>query len=101
MTWPIVEGTSLLFLRSNRGKRSITPRPAHRRGRRCLPHLVKDADVVVEAMRRWPRRRGLGYEDLKAINPRIVFIMTISGYGMTGPYKDYPATDRLRRGPAS
>ena len=35
-------------------------------------------------------KRGLGYEDLKAINPKIVFC-TISGYGMTGPYKDMPS----------
>ena len=36
------------------------------------------------------RRYGLGFEDLKKINPAIVF-MTISGYGMTGPYKDMPS----------
>ena len=35
-------------------------------------------------------RRGVGYDDLRAINPKIVFC-TISGYGMTGPYRDYPS----------
>ena len=35
-------------------------------------------------------RRGVGYEDLRSINPKIVFC-TISGYGMTGPYRDYPS----------
>ena len=35
-------------------------------------------------------KRGVGYDDLKAINPKLVFV-TISGYGMTGPYKDMPS----------
>jgi len=53
--------------------------------------LVRGADVVVEAMRPGSlERRGLGYERLCEINPRIVFC-NISGYGMTGPYKDLPA----------
>ncbi|HMQ28067.1 MAG TPA: CoA transferase, partial [Acidimicrobiales bacterium] len=91
MTWPIVEGTSLLFLHANRGKRSITLDLRTEEGAQVFRDLVKDADVVVEAMRPGGlARRGLGFEDLKAVNPRIVF-MTISGYGMTGPYKDYPS----------
>ncbi|MCP5065670.1 MAG: CoA transferase, partial [bacterium] len=53
--------------------------------------LAKDADVVVEAMRPGALARlGLGYDDLKAINPKIVFC-NISGYGMTGPYQSLPA----------
>ena len=91
MTWPIVEGTSLLFLHANRGKRSITLDLRTEEGADIFRDLVRDADVVVEAMRPGGlARRGLGYDDLKAVNPRIVF-MTISGYGMTGPYKDYPS----------
>ena len=53
--------------------------------------LVKGADAVVEAMRPGSlARRGLGYEDLSAVNPRIVFC-NISGYGMTGPYQTLPS----------
>ena len=53
--------------------------------------LVKDADVVVEAMRPGALAKlGLGYEELSRINPRIVFA-TLSGYGATGPYKDMPS----------
>jgi crotonobetainyl-CoA:carnitine CoA-transferase CaiB-like acyl-CoA transferase len=53
--------------------------------------LVRDADVVVEAMRPGSlERRGLGYEVLCEINPRIVFC-NISGYGMSGPYRDLPS----------
>ena len=53
--------------------------------------LARNADAVVEAMRPGAlERRGLGYEQLKEVNPKIVFA-TISGYGMTGPYKDMPS----------
>ena len=53
--------------------------------------LVRDADVVIEAMRPGGlAKRGLGYANLKEINPRLVWC-TISGYGMTGPYKDMPS----------
>ena len=53
--------------------------------------LVRGADVVIEAMRPGGlERRGLGYDRLREVNPRIVFC-TISGYGMTGPYKDMPS----------
>jgi crotonobetainyl-CoA:carnitine CoA-transferase CaiB-like acyl-CoA transferase len=52
---------------------------------------VRDADAVVEAMRPGAlARMGLGYEDLEQINPGITFV-SISGYGMTGPYKDMPS----------
>lgn len=91
MTWPIIEGTSLLFLHANRGKRSIVLDIRTPEGVQTFKDLVADADVVVEAMRPGAlARRGLGFEDLKAINPKIVF-MTISGYGMTGPYRNLPS----------
>jgi len=91
MTWPIIEGTSLLHLHVNRGKKSITLDLRKPEGVEIYKELAKDADVVIEAMRPGAlARRGLGYEDLKNINPRIVFA-NISGYGMTGPYKDMPS----------
>jgi crotonobetainyl-CoA:carnitine CoA-transferase CaiB-like acyl-CoA transferase len=91
MTWPIVEGVSLMHLHINRGKRSITLDLRTEEGAEIFKELCKDADAVVEAMRPGGlARRGLGYEDLKAINPKIVFC-SISGYGMTGPYKDMPS----------
>ena len=91
MTWPIVEGTSLMHLHLNRGKRSIVLDLRSEGGADAFRDLVRDADVVVEAMRPGGlTRRGLGYDQLKAINPRLVFI-TISGYGMTGPYAEMPS----------
>ncbi|MFZ6004728.1 MAG: CaiB/BaiF CoA transferase family protein [Actinomycetota bacterium] len=91
MTWPIVEGTSLMHLHISRGKRSITIDLRTEAGREVFLELVKGADAVIEAMRPGGLdRRGVGYEACRAVNPSIVFC-TISGYGMTGPYKDMPS----------
>jgi crotonobetainyl-CoA:carnitine CoA-transferase CaiB-like acyl-CoA transferase len=91
MTWPIIEGTSLLHLHVNRGKKSITLDLRKPEGVQVYLDLARDADAVIEAMRPGSlAKRGLGYEQLKALNPRIVFC-NISGYGMTGPYKDMPS----------
>ena len=91
MTWPIVEGTSLMHLHISRGKRSITIDLRTEEGRRVFLDLVAGADAVVEAMRPGGLdRRGVGYDACREVNPRIVFC-TISGYGMTGPYQDLPS----------
>jgi crotonobetainyl-CoA:carnitine CoA-transferase CaiB-like acyl-CoA transferase len=91
MTWPIIEGTSLMHLHVNRGKRSITLDLRRDEAKDVFRGLAERADAVVEAMRPGALARlGIGYEQLRELNPKIVFI-TISGYGMTGPYKDYPS----------
>jgi crotonobetainyl-CoA:carnitine CoA-transferase CaiB-like acyl-CoA transferase len=91
MTWPIVEGVSLLFLHISRGKKSIVLDLRTESGKATFLELVKDADAVVEAMRPGGlERRGLGFEALRKVNPKIVFC-TISGYGATGPYRDMPS----------
>ena len=91
MTWPIVEGESLLHLHIHRGKRSVTLDLRNPAAVDVYIDLVRNADAVVEAMRPGAlERRGLGYERLKEVNPKIVFC-TLSGYGMTGPYRDLPA----------
>ena len=74
MTWPIVEGVSLMHLHVNRGKRSIAIDLKTVDGIAVIEALVATSDVVVEAMRPGGlARRGLGYERLKEINPKIVF----------------------------
>src|SRR6202050_5539231 len=91
MTWPILEGVSLTHLHINRGKRSIVMDLRNDEDVAIFRELATTADVVVEAMRHGGlARRGVGYEDLRLINPGIVFC-TISGYGMTGPYQNLPA----------
>jgi len=91
MTWPIVEGDSLLHLHIHRNKRSITLDLRTPEAVDVYLDLVRGADAVVEAMRPGAlEKRGLGFDRLREVNPRIVFC-TISGYGMTGPYRDLPA----------
>ena len=91
MTWPIVEGDSLLHLHIHRGKRSLVLDLRQPEAIEVYRDLVRGADAVVEAMRPGSlAKRGLGFDDLCQVNPRIVFC-TISGYGMTGPYHDMPS----------
>lgn len=91
MTWPIVNGTSLLHLHTHRGKRSVALDLKADEGVDIYRKLVSEADVVVEAMRPGSLDKlGLGYDDLRKINPGIVFC-TLSGYGASGPYKDMPS----------
>jgi crotonobetainyl-CoA:carnitine CoA-transferase CaiB-like acyl-CoA transferase len=91
MTWPIVDGVSLMHLHVNRGKRSVTLDLRSDEGKRVFRDLAATADVVVEAMRPGALERlGIGPTTLRPDNPRLIFA-SISGYGATGPYKDYPS----------
>ena len=91
MTWPIIEGVSLLHLHIHRGKQSITLDLKTREGVELFKELAKKSDVVIEAMRPGSlAARGLGYAELAALEPKLVFC-NISGYGATGPYRDLPA----------
>lgn len=91
MTWPMIGDVSLLHLHTHRGKRSVTLDLKTEGGKAIYRELVGTADAVVEAMRPGTLARlGLGYEDLKALNPKIVFA-TLSGYGATGPYRHMPS----------
>jgi crotonobetainyl-CoA:carnitine CoA-transferase CaiB-like acyl-CoA transferase len=97
MTWPIVRSqdgeseSSLLSLHVNRGKRSIVLDLRVPEAVEVYLDLVRNADVVIEAMRPGAlARRGLGFEALTSANPAIVFC-SISGYGATGPYRDMPS----------
>ncbi|MHB8431714.1 MAG: CaiB/BaiF CoA transferase family protein, partial [Acidimicrobiales bacterium] len=91
MTWPIIDGVSLMHLHINRGKRSVVLDLRDEEHLAVFKALAATADVVVEAMRPGGLdRRGAGYEVLRAANPALVFC-TISGYGTSGPYRDLPA----------
>ena len=91
MTWPIVDGTSLLHLHTHRGKRSIALDLKTDDGLGIYRDLVREADVVVEAMRPGSLARlGIGFDDLVAVNPQLVFC-SVSGDGATGPYRDMPS----------
>ena len=70
MTWPIIEGTSLLHLHVNRGKQSLVLDLKVPEAIAVFEELVRDADVVIEAMRPgFLDKRGLGYERLQGAQP--------------------------------
>ncbi len=91
MTWPLMEGTSLLHLHVNRGKQSLVLNLKQPEAIAVFEELVRASDVVIEAMRPgFLDKMGLGYDRLKELNPKIV-MCTISGYGATGPYQNLPS----------
>ncbi|ADP18306.1 CoA-transferase family III family protein 42 [Achromobacter xylosoxidans A8] len=84
------EGNSLWWTVQARNKQSIALNLKDARAREIARKLALDADVVVENYRpgvleKW----GLGYEQLRAINPALIMVR-LSGYGQTGPMKDQP-----------
>lgn len=81
-------GVSMLHVRWNRGKRSIAIDLRHPEGAAVFRSLVGASEVVIEGLRAGAlARRGLGYDELAAVNPAIVFA-SLSGFGQTGPYRD-------------
>ncbi|MEA2639384.1 MAG: hypothetical protein QOF51_778 [Chloroflexota bacterium] len=89
--WRMVhEGTSLWWYAQARNKRSITLDLRHPKGQELARRLAARADVLVENFRPGTLERwGLGWEELHALNPRLVMVR-ISGYGQTGPSRDKP-----------
>ncbi len=86
---------SLGFLNMNRNKRSVTLDLKSEAGKQVLLRMVKDADILVENYRPGAlRRMGLGYDDLKVINPRLIYT-SISGFGQSGPWADRPGFDLM------
>ncbi len=82
----------------HRNKRSLCIDLKHPQGIKLLRSLVTHADVVVENFRAEVKTRlGLDYEQLKAINPRII-LASISGFGQDGPYRDRPGVDQVVQG---
>jgi crotonobetainyl-CoA:carnitine CoA-transferase CaiB-like acyl-CoA transferase len=90
-----IGGVSAFFMLANRNLRSVTLNLKSPRGVDVARRLVETADVIVENYRPGVMERlGLGYEDVRNINPRIIYA-TGSGYGSDGPYRHLPAQDLL------
>jgi crotonobetainyl-CoA:carnitine CoA-transferase CaiB-like acyl-CoA transferase len=86
-------GMSSFVLNQNRGKRSIAVDLQHEAGRAVALDLMARADVVVQNFRPGVMENlGLGYDDVCARNPGVVYV-SISGFGPDGPYADRPALD--------
>ncbi|HEV7617678.1 MAG TPA: CoA transferase [Burkholderiaceae bacterium] len=89
-------GTS--FVAVNGGKQSITLNLKHDEGKEIFLRMVRDADVVLENFRPGVMARlGLGYEELAAINPALIYC-AISGFGQDGPMAARPAYDQIIQG---
>ena len=92
---PFVNGESAYFLSVNRNKESVTIDFKNPDGRRVLNALIEHSDVLVENFRPGTLERlGLGYTDVHACNPRLVYV-SISGFGQTGPRRQEPGYDAV------
>jgi crotonobetainyl-CoA:carnitine CoA-transferase CaiB-like acyl-CoA transferase len=90
---PFDQGHSTYFLGINRGKKSIVIDLKTEAGVALARDLAAKSDILVENYRPGVMDRlGLGYETLSGINPRLIYC-AISGFGMTGPLRDYPSFD--------
>ncbi|MBN9263940.1 MAG: CoA transferase, partial [Hyphomicrobium sp.] len=89
---------SAYFMCANRGKKSITIDVSKPAGQAIVRDLAKNADVFLENYKTGDLARyGLGYEDLKKINPQIIYC-SITGFGQTGPYREKPGYDFMVQG---
>jgi formyl-CoA transferase len=92
------DGEASYFFSVNRGKRSITIDLKHPRGRGLVTDLVRRGDVLVENFKPGTMDDlGLGWETLRAVNPRLVYC-SISGFGATGPYRERAGYDAILQG---
>lgn len=95
---PHVNGESAPFMTFNRNKRSVTLDLKAQEGRDVALRLAARADVVIENWRPGTAARlGLGFEQLRALNARVVYC-SISGFGQTGPYAPRGGFDRIAQG---
>ena len=86
---------SAMFSTANRGKKSVALDLGHPDGVAALKALVADADVLVQNFRPGAvDRMGIGYDDLIAVNPRLIYV-SISGFGPDGPYSNWRVYDPI------
>lgn len=90
---PFMNGKSLYVSTFNRNKKGMTIQTRSPEGLELLKELIRKSDVVIENYRPGTiKKMGISYEDLRAINPRII-LASISGFGQTGPDALRPAFD--------
>ena len=89
---------SAFFTSANRGKKSVTVNIAHPAGQSIVRELARISDVLIENYKFGDLARyGLGYEQLKALNPRLIYC-SITGFGQTGPLRAQPGYDFMIQG---
>jgi crotonobetainyl-CoA:carnitine CoA-transferase CaiB-like acyl-CoA transferase len=90
-----LNGVSSFFLSTHRNQRSLALDLKHPEAQAIARRLVEGADVLVQNFRPGVMTRlGLGYEDARVLNPRLVYV-SASGYGEASPYRDRPGQDLL------
>ena len=95
---PFVAGESAYFMSINRNKKSITLDMKGSKAIEIIMKLIRQSDVLVENFRPGAMERlGLAYEQVKAVNPRMVYC-GISGFGQNGPYRLLPGFDQVLQG---
>ncbi|MCL0030845.1 CoA transferase [Dehalococcoidia bacterium] len=95
---PFINSESAAFLAINRNKRSLVLDFKQENGVAIMKKMVKDADVIIENYRTGAMdQNGLGYEELKKINPKLIYC-SISGFGRTGPYAKRGGFDLVAQG---
>jgi glutaryl-CoA transferase len=89
---------SAYFTSANRGKKSVTVNLQAPEGQALVRELAAKSDVLLENYKFGDLHRyGLGYEDLGAFNPRLIYC-SVTGFGQTGPYKERPGYDFMIQG---
>ena len=89
---------SAYFASANRGKKSITVNLSKPEGQQLVRDLAAQCDVLLENYKYGDLDRyGLGWNDLKKINPRLIYC-SVTGFGQTGPYRERPGYDFMIQG---
>jgi crotonobetainyl-CoA:carnitine CoA-transferase CaiB-like acyl-CoA transferase len=89
---------SAYFTSANRGKKSITLNISKPEGQDLVRELARVSDVLIENYKYGDLARyGLAYEDLKQVNPRLIYC-SVTGFGQTGPYREHPGYDFMIQG---
>jgi len=95
---PYINGESSYFMSLNRGKKSITLNLKEEEAREIFYKIAEKSDVVLENFRPGVTKRlGVDYETIKRLNPRIIYC-SISSFGQTGPYNQWPGYDLIIQG---
>jgi crotonobetainyl-CoA:carnitine CoA-transferase CaiB-like acyl-CoA transferase len=95
---PDIKGEPAAYMMMNRNKRGIVLDLKKPAGREALKRLIKTADALIENYRHDTLDKlGLGHEDLKAINPGLIYC-ALSGFGRTGPYATQGGYDLIAQG---
>lgn len=92
---PFLNDLGTMFVSYNKNKKSVEMNLAAPEGKAVIYEMAKKADVVIENFKSGSiDRLGLGYEKLKELNPKLVFI-SLSGFGASGPLMKLPCYDAI------